>query len=176
MQRERSFVTFRHEFTSLGSSRKSRNFRRGKVHKLGLTVCASQGDRQTDACAVQVHMHIKTLKFSTLHHGFRPSLHPESRRLVTVDPVIKGQITYCSVLLPHLPHELSSHVVELVLEFDALGYGNPILGDTGYATVGLFQNNAPPFGPQRHLDQARGGNGGILSKICRQLRSCNTPS
>jgi hypothetical protein len=47
------------------------------------------------------------------------------------------------------PPDLSSHVLELVVEFDFLGDGHAILGDARRAER-FFQHDVAALGPQRH--------------------------
>ena len=47
-----------------------------------------------------------------------------------------------------LPHERCAHIFELVLEFDLLGHGNPILRHAGRAE-GPFDEGIAAFGAKR---------------------------
>ena len=50
----------------------------------------------------------------------------------------------------HFLHQLSAHVLELVVQLDFLGHGHAVLGDDGSA-VGLFNGHVAALGAEGHL-------------------------
>ena len=52
----------------------------------------------------------------------------------------------------HFFHHLGAHVLELVRQFDFLGYGNTIFGD-GRRAEGLFQNHVTAFRAEGHFNR-----------------------
>ena len=51
----------------------------------------------------------------------------------------------------HLAHELSTHVLDRILQLNFLGDGHAVVGDGGGA-VGLLQGDVAALGAKRHLD------------------------